>query len=146
MSKEEYEALKNHADGKIPLNPDPNAYGGITQSYGYVTDPRKPYFNNWNGYVVVQFNAPGAHQAFQDANLTEKPEANGATSFGLGEQGSKPPTTGKKKPKKGKNQPAPSSDPSPALGIFNDHLVGWQVVDAKIDTPAGWQPPAASCN
>ena len=68
----------------------------------------------------------------------------GVTSFGLGDQGSKP--TGwkpPKKPKKGK--PAPPVD-RPTLDTFNDHLQSWQVVDAKIPTPPGWKPPSASCN
>jgi hypothetical protein len=142
MSKEEYEKLKAGEDGKIPHNDDPNAYGGITQSQDYVKNPKKPYFNNNSGYVVVQFDAPGAADALKKAKMKEKIEE-GALSYGLGDQGSKPPAP-KKTPKLKKGQDPPPPPPT-ALDIFNSHLQGWQVVDLKIPTPEGWTPPT-TCN
>jgi hypothetical protein len=118
MNQDEFNKLKK--TGEIPQT---GAYGGIATNRDYAN---KYLTNNSDGTHTVEFHVPpnGRLKDLMDSEgkINIKPEGNGGT-YGLGEKGTKPPTSG-------------GSDLRNSRDIFNEYAdPNFRVVDMKIKNP-----------
>jgi hypothetical protein len=121
MGQGEFDQLKKK--GEMPPN---DSFGGIATNRRYPTD--KYMGNDKDGKYTVEFKSPGLAQKMKEEGKIEpKGEGDGGT-FGLGEKGTNPPTSGGK-------------DLRNSLDIFNEYTntTNSKVVDLKLDN-RGYPP------